>query len=216
MAELCADPVSNDTTGADSYAAGFRTAAVLRDGTPVCLRAIRADDKERLRTALQRLSHKSIHQRFFTLITELTPVELQHLTELDFRDHVGLVLTVEDETVERLIAVGRFVRVAPGSERAELALAVADEYQNRGAATLLLSRLVALARDCGVREFVAQMLPDNVEMLHLLQNSKYPLRQRLEDGLRHVALTFGTGNVNCSSGDDSITSSSYAVHSTKP
>lgn len=199
MADLCeyAVAVSSDTTGANSYAAGFSAPAVLRDGTLVCLRAIRRDDKERLRTAFHRLSPRSVHQRFFNSITELTPVELRHLTELDFRDHVGLLLTVEEKTAERLIAVGRFVRVAPGSERAELALAVADEYQNRGAATLLLYQLIALARDCGVREFVAQMLPDNVNMLRVLQNSKHPFRQRLEDGVRHVALTFGTEDVNC-------------------
>jgi RimJ/RimL family protein N-acetyltransferase len=176
-------------TSAESYAAGFRTFALLRDQTPVCMRAIRSDDKERLRIAFERLSTRSVYQRFFHQITELTPGELRHLTELDFRDHVGLVLTVDDGAGERLIAVARFVRVAPGADRAEVGFAVADEYQNRGAATLLLRELVAVGKGRGIRQFVAQVLEDNVEMLRVLRNSKLPLRQEIDGGVWRVELS---------------------------
>jgi RimJ/RimL family protein N-acetyltransferase len=185
---MCGAPNTTAGVSATSPAAGFRAHAVLGDGIRVCLRAIRPDDKERLRIAFKRLSPQSVYKRFFNPITELTSGDLRQLTELDFRDHVGLVLTVEEETGERLIAVARFVRVAPGADRAELGFAVADEYQNRGAATLLLRQLVAHARGRGVREFVAQMLEGNVEMLRVFQKSKLPLRQRLEQGIRHVVL----------------------------
>jgi RimJ/RimL family protein N-acetyltransferase len=185
---MCGTPNTTAGVSATSSVAGFRAHAVLGDGIRVCLRAIRPDDKERLRIAFKRLSPQSVYKRFFNPTTELTSGDLRQLTELDFRDHVGLVLTVEEETGERLIAVARFVRVAPGADRAELGFAVADEYQSRGAATLLLHELIALARGCGVREFVAQMLQDNVEMLRVFQNSKLPLRQRLEQGIRHVLL----------------------------
>ncbi len=188
QSSTCGAPNTTAGVSATSSAAGFRAHAVLVDGIRVCLRAIRPDDKERLRIAFKRLSPQSVYHRFFNPITELTSGDLRQLTELDFHDHVGLVLTVEEEKGERLIAVARFVRVAPGADRAELAFAVADEYRNRGAATLLLRQLVALARNCGVREFVAQMLQDNVEMLRVFQKSKLPLRQRVEQGIRHVVL----------------------------
>ena len=184
--------VASADPNAQSYAAGLRTFAVLRDQTPVCMRAIRSDDKERLRIAFERLSTSSVYQRFFHQITELTPGELRHLTELDFRDHVGLVLTVEDEAGERFIAVARFVRVAPKSDRAEVGFAVADEYQNRGAATMLLRELVAIAKGCGIRQFVAQVLEDNMEMLRVLRNSKLPLREKVDGGVRRVELRLDT------------------------
>ena len=177
----------------DGYGARFHCSAVLRDGTKVCMRAIRPDDKERLRSAFEQLSPESVYQRFFHPITELTPGELRHLTELDFRDHVGLVLTIERDTGERLIAVCRFVRLAPEADRAEVGFAVADEYRRRGAATLLLQQLVALALGCDVREFVAQMLEDNLDMLRVLQSSGLPLRQRIEQGIRHVQGGFRDG-----------------------
>ncbi len=119
----------------------------------------------------------------------LTPDVLRQLTELDFRDHVGLVRSVENETGERLIAVARFVRVAPRSERAELAITVADDYQNRGAATLLLRQLVRIARRSGLRELVADVLEDNREMLEVIRGTKLPCRQTSEHGVRRVVVS---------------------------
>jgi RimJ/RimL family protein N-acetyltransferase len=184
----CNAPDAAVCSSTHAYAAGFRARAMLRDQTPVCIRAIRPDDKERLRIAFQRLSTRSVYQRFFHPLTELTPGDLRHLTELDFRDHVGLVLTIEEEAGERLIAVARFVRVGPRADSAEVGFAVADEYQKRGAATLLLRELVAIAKGCGIRQFVAQILEDNVEMLRVFQSSKLPLRQKIEEGIRRVEL----------------------------
>ena len=174
------------SVSAQAYAAGFRERALLRDGTEVCLRAIRPDDKDRLRIAFERLSPRSVFRRFFNMVNELTADDLRRLTELDFREHVGLALTIEDTAGERLIAVARFVRVAPGADRAELAVAVADEYQHLGAGTLLLHRLVEVARTGGVRELDADVLEDNRAMLELIQNSGLPLRESNEDGVRHI------------------------------
>lgn len=185
---LCA----GSAVSADSDAGSFRARAVLRDGTPVCVRAIRPDDKDRLRIAFERLSPRSVYQRFLHPVRGLTFDDLRNLTELDFCNHVGLVASVEEQTGERLIAVGRFVRVAPGADIAELGFAVADEYQHRGAATLLLHHLVDMARRGGVREFVALVLEDNRQMLEVFEHSNLPLRQSFEDGACRVALSIPT------------------------
>ena len=171
---------------ADLRAADFYNRAVLRDGTRVCVRAIRPDDKERLRVAFERLSPRTVRRRFFHSVTALTAERLSYLTELDFQDHVGLVLTVSERGGEMLIAVGRFVRVAPGADRAEVAFMVADDYQHRGAATLLLTLLVRVARARGVRELVADLLEENHEMLEVLENSNLPLTRSFVDGVRRV------------------------------
>ena len=80
-------------------------------------------------------------------------------------------------------------RVAPRSERAEFAITVADDYQNRGAGTLLLQRLVGIARAGGVRELVAEVLEDNRELLELIRRSKLPCRQTFEDGVCRVVVS---------------------------
>ena len=110
------------------------------------------------------------------------------MTEIDFRNHVAIVLTVEAGTDERLIAVGRYVRIVSGGDVAEVAFTVADDFQHRGAATLLLRELVAIARKRGVREFVALVLDDNQQMLEVFRRSKLPLRESFVDGVHHVVL----------------------------
>lgn len=176
----------------ETCAASFCARAVLRDGTAVCVRAIRPDDKERVRKAFDTLSPQTVYKRFFHHMTDLTPGALREATELDFRDHVGLALTIGDETNERLIALGQFVRVAPGANCAEVAFVVADDYQRRGAATLLLQHLVRVARILGIRELLALVLEDNREMLGVFENSQLPLRQNLKEGVRSIVLSLDT------------------------
>lgn len=55
---------------------GCSANAILRDGTPVCIRAIRPDDKEGLADHFDRLSSDSRYHRFFGFRNALTPREL--------------------------------------------------------------------------------------------------------------------------------------------
>ena len=173
----------------DRDLAGLSFEATLRDGTGVCVRAIRPDDKERLQSAFARLSPRTVYQRFFHPVTELTDDDLRNLTEVDFRQHVGLVLTVGAGPHECLIASGRYVRVVDDGDTAEVAFTVVDEYQGHGAAPLLLRELAAIARRCGVRRFVALVLTDNREMLEVFRHSQRPLQESFVDGIRRVVIT---------------------------
>lgn len=173
----------------DTLFATSRPSAVLRDGTVVCVRPIRPDDKERLRIAFARLSARTVYQRFFHPVKELVAEDLRRLTEIDFRDHVAIVLTAGRGSDERLIAVGRYVRVMCGGDVAEVAFTVADEYQHRGAATLLLRELIVFARRNGIRKLLALVLPDNLAMLQVFRRSKRPTSVSLVDGLRRVLLS---------------------------
>jgi len=168
--------------------AGLRCPAVLGDGTEVYVGAIRPDDKERLRIAFARLSARSVYQRFFHPVNELGTEDLQRLTEIDFRDQVGIVLTVGAGCDERLIADARYVREVSGGDVAEVAFTVADDYQHRGAATLLLRKMVVIARERGIRKFVALVLGDNRAMLEVFRRSNLPLRESFVDGVCRVVL----------------------------
>jgi GNAT superfamily N-acetyltransferase len=135
------------------------------------------------------LSARSVYQRFFHPVTELGAEDLRRLTEIDFRDHVAIVLTDGRGCDERLIAVGQYVRVLSGGDVAEVAFTVVDEYQHRGAATLLLRELVACARQSGVHKLVALVLPDNLAMLAVFRRSRRPASVSLVDGLNRVVLS---------------------------
>ena len=126
----------------------------LRDGTQILIRPIRPEDREELAAGMERLSPESRYRRFFTPTNELSASELSYLTEVDHHDHEALV-ALEPES-RHGIGVARFVRSADDAEVAEVAVAVADSWQNRGVATALLDRLTERAREEGVRRFSAE------------------------------------------------------------
>ncbi|MBC7945979.1 MAG: GNAT family N-acetyltransferase [Burkholderiales bacterium] len=163
----------------------------LRDGTPICVRAIRPSDKALLETAFDRQSAETIYSRFFHFKRELSVCDLKNFTELDFENHVGLIATITENNEERLIGVGRFVREASQDE-AESAFIVDDEYQGRGAATSLLQHLVKLARRLGITRLKAYVQADNLNMLGVFERSELPLTKTVADGITHIVLRFET------------------------
>jgi RimJ/RimL family protein N-acetyltransferase len=142
--------------------------ARLRDGAAILIRPITPDDRDELAAGMHRLSEESRYRRFFSPTSELSESQLTYLTEVDHRDHEALV-AVEPDTGHG-IGVARFVRSPGDPERAEVAVAVADSWQGRGVATVLLDRLTQRAREEGVRRFSAEILAENRPMLELIDD----------------------------------------------
>lgn len=168
----------------------YDVAERLRDGMTIRIRAIRADDRERLHENFAGLSQQSVYYRFMGFKRDLSPEELTRLTELDFKDHVGLVATIMGDGRELIIAVGRYVRGAE-PRRAEIALAVLDDYQSHGIGRLLIEHLNYVARAGGITEFEANVAGDNVRALELFASIGLKVRRTLDSGIVH--LYFSTG-----------------------
>jgi acetyl coenzyme A synthetase (ADP forming)-like protein len=157
--------------------------AVLADGGTVHIRPIRPDDTERLRALFHRLSAETVYLRFFTPVSEPTAAQLSHLCTVDHSDRVALVATLGDE----IVAVARYDRLR-GTDEAEVAFTVQDDQQGRGLGTLLLEHLAAVAREQGIRRFVAEVLPGNRRMLGVFADAGYQVRTDLAGGVVHVRL----------------------------
>ena len=80
----------------------------------------------------------------------------------------------------------RYIVVQPG--QAEVAFVVVDEYQGQGIGTMLMRHLAAIARGAGIRELIAEVLPDNAAMLKVLGTSGFRTSIRREPQVVHVAL----------------------------
>ena len=159
--------------------------ANLRDGSLIRIRAIGADDRERLHEHFRGLSRQSIYFRFMGFKRDLSAQDLQRFTELDFNDHVGLAATLTENGRERFIGVGRYIR-GKDPRRAEVAFAVLDDYQGRGIGTLLLEHLGLIARAGGITELEADVLADNRNMLEVFADSGFKVRRRLDSGVVHL------------------------------
>lgn len=168
----------------------FRRRRVLSDGTGITVRAIRASDRPALRRAFHRLSSESVALRFMMAKRDLTEAELSYFTAPDFGRHVALVATLGEEPDEEIIGVGRYFRLdeAGRSERAELALAVIDEFQGRGVGSVLLEEIAWVARGSGVTHFEADVASGNKRVLKMFEHAGYDVVQRqARDGTLHVA-----------------------------
>src|SRR4051794_35874688 len=137
----------------------------LRDGGQVVIRPVQPEDRDRIAAGFDRLSPESRYRRFFSPVSRLSERQLDHLTQVDHHDHEALLAL--DADGERLVGVARFVRTGPG--RAEPAMVVGDDWQGRGIATVLLTRLVDRALDEGIETFNAPVLADNVEAIAVLR-----------------------------------------------
>lgn len=163
---------------------------LLRDGSPIGIRAIRPDDKARLLEHFRSLSPRSVYFRFMGEHRKLTEDELAKFTELDFVTHVGLAATVGEGHAERFIGVGRYI-CADDPKRAEVAFAVLDTYQGRGIGTLLLHHLGGIARARGVAEFEASVLGNNRQMLDVFEQSGFKVRHTFDSGVVQFHMLLG-------------------------
>ena len=133
----------------------------LPNGTRIVIRPIRHDDKALLSAALPRLSPESSRGRFLTTKSSFSAEELRYLTEVDGISHCALVAVLADDP-QRLIGVGRYVRLPDDASTAEVAIVVGDQYQGQGLGSRLGLLLADHARAHGVQRFVATMLSDNL------------------------------------------------------
>lgn len=156
----------------------------LRDGSDILIRPIEPSDKEQLIQGFERLSPESRYRRFLTPMARLSPRLLRYLTEVDHHDHEALV--AESADGGEPVGVARYIRLADEPEAAEVAVAVVDDWQGKGAGTALVRRLAARAVEEGVERFSATCLAGNEDVLDLLEGLAASRVTEMEGGLMEI------------------------------
>lgn len=176
-------------------AARYDTVETLKNGTAVRIRAIAADDKDRLLQAFHNLEAESVYTRFFHHKKTLTDAELRAATEIDFEKTVALVATVGEKDEEVIIGVGRYVRYgdARSLPSAELSFTVEEDYHGQGLASRLLRHLAGIGREKGLAQFEADVLLENKAMIAVFERSGLPMKKAFDGGNLHVTLSLNEG-----------------------
>ena len=140
----------------------------VRDGSEIIIRAVTAEDKALLLAGWERLGEASRYRRFMAAKRNLSVAELAYFTEVDHVCHeaIGAI----DPATGAGAGIARWIRPEPGSDTAEVAIVIADEWQGRGVGAALLSALAERARTAGITEFTASQLSDNRAMLTLFEH----------------------------------------------
>jgi RimJ/RimL family protein N-acetyltransferase len=148
--------------------AGEERELVLRDGSRIVVRPVRAADRTAINAAFDRLSPESRYRRFLSSVDHLTEAQLSYLTDVDHHDHEALV--AYDAASRDGVGVARFVRDRDDPAVAEASVVVDDRWQGRGLGTALCQLLAERAREEGVDRFLASLLATNEPMLHVIES----------------------------------------------
>lgn len=158
----------------------------LQDGSVLDLRPIEGTDTARLDALHESLSDRTIYLRYFGAHPHLSDAELTRLTHVDHIKREAVVALSDD----RIIAVGRYDDL--DGVRAEIAFVVSDEWQGRGIGRILLEEIMASAQSVGLRELVAETLPNNPRMAAVFEHCGVPWERHIEDGVAHYTLRIAT------------------------
>jgi GNAT superfamily N-acetyltransferase len=160
-------------------------AETLRDGRRVLVRPIRMSDEEPLQQLLYDLSHESRYLRFMCHKSAHPHEEMRKLVDSDYDASMALVTC--DPASGDLIAMARY-DLDPGTGLAEIAFVVRDDWQRRGLGTCLMRRMVEIGRARGVKGFSADVLPGNMGMMLVFQQSGLAVQSRFEGGAYHLVM----------------------------
>src|SRR5437867_8800443 len=128
------------------------------------------------------MSERTVYFRFFTPLKRMPDALAHRLAVVDYHDRFAIVATMNRANgKERIVGVARYDR-ASGTDVAETAVAVVDEFQRRGLGSALLAILARVGRAHGIKTFSLIVLPENREMLDLLRQMGWTHQAKLVGG----------------------------------
>ena len=157
------------------YPAELIDVVVLSPGERVVIRPVLPQDEDLTSTFFRSLSPRARYDRFMASLREPPPELMRRFTQIDYADHVALVAEVFANGREVVIAEARYVRKADPAV-AEFAVSVAELWQGKRLASLLLAKLVCRAAAVGIERLAGETLASNARMLALARKAGFTIR----------------------------------------
>jgi acetyltransferase len=161
------------------YPADLIDVVRLRDGRRVLVRPVLPQDEDLTLAFFGSLPAQARYDRFMAPMPNLPPDLIKRFTNIDYASHLALVAEVFTGGRETVVGEARYAR-GPDPSVAEFAVAVAEDWQGHGLASLLLAKLLARAGEAGIRRVVGETLATNAKMLHLARKAGFLARPSAE------------------------------------
>jgi acetyltransferase len=162
------------------YPAHLVTHWQLPSGNDVLIRPIRPEDADLTQGFVRSLSEESKYFRFMDTVSELSPVALAHLTQIDYTREMALLALTEIDSREIELGVARYA-INPDGESCEFALVVDDRWQKQGIGHKLMDVLMDVARSKGLKVMEGEVLKTNRSMLKLVDALGFHVEAHPED-----------------------------------
>lgn len=166
--------------------ANYSVTEQLRDGRPIEIRALKPSDEAGMLDAINHTNAELLRRRFFVTKRAFSDKEKAFFMNVDFVKHVALVAEIDENGRHSIIGGGRYVVTGPGE--AEIAFVVVDAYQGRGIGTLLMRHLAVIARTAGLKELIADVLPENKSMRKVFSKFGFQARRGTDPQVIRLAL----------------------------
>src|SRR5690242_3546557 len=161
------------------YPTRYMSRWTMKDGTEVTIRPIRPEDEPAMVGFHKTLSERTVYLRYFHMMNLEQRTQHDRLTRICFIDYDREMALVAEHEGE-ILGVGRMMKIH-GTNEAEVAAVVSDQWQGRGLGKELLSRLLIVGADEKLEKLTADILPDNREIQRIFTKLGFSLKHDLED-----------------------------------
>jgi acetyltransferase len=167
------------------------------NGLLLRIRPLRPGETKLIREFCARLSLRTRYRRFFSPLPFVPESLLQVLAAVDDPQRLTLIAELDAADGAGVVAVGNAVGL--DDNRAEMALVVADAWQQMGIGVALAASLLAAADLRGFDRFVAHGLWDNPALRPILRRIAHIVSTRTKYGVSEI--TFVRGAAPAIAGD---------------
>lgn len=158
------------------YPQEYEVHDVSTDGLSLCIRPIQPEDAPLMRLLLEQCSEKSIYQRFFSHMQKLPRSMLIRFTQIDYDREMAMVALDEDAGEPRMLGIARVIG-GPGGESGEFAVLVGDPWQGKGIGAKLLTRVLRVVQERGMKTVWGTALAQNTQMAGLARELGFEIER---------------------------------------
>lgn len=158
----------------------------LSDGTHLVLRPIRPEDELLMVDFHKNLSEQDVWHRYLKAFSLSERTGHDRLIRVCFANYdysipmIAEVITPSG--IKEIVAVGRLEKDLSG-KKATLTILVIDAFQNRGLGTMLIEKLLTIAKIEKIERIEAALLKDNSRMIHICKKLHFEMKETSKNQL---------------------------------
>ncbi|MGC2353036.1 MAG: GNAT family N-acetyltransferase, partial [Candidatus Udaeobacter sp.] len=148
-------------------------------GVEVTIRPIRPEDEPLMVKFHKTLSDRSVHLRYFGLVSlerRIMHERLRRVCFIDYDREIALVADLKNrDGTHQILGVGRLIK-EHGTDEAEFAILISDPWQGKGLGSELLKLLVQIGRKEHLLRIVGHISAENTTMKRVSEEVGFDLR----------------------------------------
>ena len=184
--------------GSDIDIALHEAHLTLRDGTPVLIRRLVAEDAALYPDFLSNVTAEDLRLRFFGPMREVSHELLDKLIHYD--PACAMAFIAVDEQSQKMLGVVRLHDDTSG-ETAEFAILVRSRLKEHGVGWLLMKHMIEFSKHKDLKIVQGQVLSENTTMLAMCAELGFHIADDLDDpGVKTVTLPVRTAHLDANFG----------------